>query len=71
MSEVKNDITPSAVPSGDEIRRWNALPRDEQLKRMQQALSEGVQSGISERSMDEIKAAARERVANLRNGSIG
>lgn len=68
MSEVKDDIMPSATPSEDEIRRWNALPRDEQLKRMRQALIDGEQSGLSERSMDEIKAAARERVAKLRNG---
>ncbi|MBU1211964.1 MAG: hypothetical protein KJ587_11905 [Alphaproteobacteria bacterium] len=68
MSEVKDDIMPSATPSEDEIRRWNALPRDEQLKRMRQALIDGEQSGLSERSMDEIKAAARGRVAKLRNG---
>ena len=71
MSKVTNDIMPSAVPSEDKIHRWNALPRDEQLKRMQQALSEGEQSGISERSMDDIMAAARDRVAKLRNESIG
>ncbi len=68
MSELKDDIMPSAAPSEDEIRRWNALPRDEQLKRMQQAVTEGMQSGISDRSMDDIKAAARERLAQLRNG---
>ncbi len=68
MSEVKDDIMPSATPSEDEIRRWSALPRDEQLKRMRKALIDGEHSGLSERSMDEIKAAARERVAKLRNG---
>lgn len=58
---------PSATPSEDELRRWNALPRDEQLERLRQALIEGEQSGLSERSMDDIKAAARERIAKLRN----
>ncbi|MEL6216348.1 MAG: hypothetical protein AAFQ99_11815 [Pseudomonadota bacterium] len=68
MSELKDDIMPSATPTEDEIRRWQALPRDEQLKRMQRALDEGLASGISERSMDDIKATAKARVAKLRNG---
>ncbi|MEO0731075.1 MAG: hypothetical protein AAFY64_11890 [Pseudomonadota bacterium] len=68
MSELKDDIMPSAAPTEDEIRRWQALPRDEQLKRMQRAIDEGLASGISERSMDDIKAAAEARVAKLRNG---
>ncbi len=67
MSEVKDDIMPSAAPSEDEILRWNALPRDEQLERMRQALIDGERSGISERSMDDIKAAAKGRLAQLRN----
>jgi hypothetical protein len=29
MNDVKDDIMPSATPTEDEIRRWNALPRDE------------------------------------------
>jgi hypothetical protein len=68
MTDVKDDIMPSATPTEDEIRRWQALPRDEQLKRMQQALDAAFESGISERTMDDIKAAARERLAKLRNG---
>lgn len=68
MTDVKDDIMPSATPTEDEIRRWQALPRDEQLKRMQNALDAAFASGISERTMDDIKAAARERVAKLRNG---
>lgn len=67
MNDVKDDIMPSATPSEDEIRRWNALPRDEQLSRLRQALIEAEQSGISDRSMDDIKAAARARLARLRN----
>jgi len=67
MNEVKDDIMPSATPSEDEIQRWNALPRDEQLKRLRHALIEGEQSGLSDRSMDDIKAEARERVAKLGN----
>lgn len=68
MSEVKDDIMPSAAPSEDEIRRWNSLPRDEQLERMRQALIDGERSGISERSMDDIKDAAKRRLVQLRNG---
>jgi len=62
MTEAKDDIMLSAAPTDDEIRRWQALPRDEQLRRMQRALDEAMASGLSERSMDEIKEIARQRL---------
>ena len=68
MTGVKDNIKPSATPSEEEIRRWNDLPRDEQLERMREALLAGEQSGISERTMDDIKAAAQKRLAELRTG---
>ena len=68
MIGVKDNIKPSATPSEEEIRRWNDLPRDEQLERMREALLAGEQSGICERTMDDIKAAAQKRLAELRNG---
>jgi len=64
MSESKiiDDIMPSAAPTEDEIRRWQALPRDEQLKRLRQAIDAGFDSGVSTRSIDDIIAEARTRV---------
>ena len=61
MSEQKviDDIMPSAAPTEDEIRRWQALPRDEQLRRLQMAISEGFDSGTTEHSIDDIIAQAR------------
>jgi hypothetical protein len=29
-----SDVMPSATPSEEDIRRWEALPRDEQLRRL-------------------------------------
>jgi len=68
MSELIDDIMPSAAPTDDEIRRWEALPRDEQLKRLRQALVEGEQSGLSDRSITDIKSAALKRLDQARNG---
>lgn len=71
MSETKtitDNITPSATPTEDDIRRWQALPRDEQVKRLRQTLSEAAASGISDKSMDDIEVAAKERLATMRRG---
>jgi hypothetical protein len=71
MSETKrktNTITPSATPTEDEMRRWQALPRDEQVKRLRETLSEAAASGVSDQAMDDIEAAAKERLAKMRHG---
>lgn len=65
---IKDDVMPSATPSDDEIRRWQALPRDEQTKRLRQALDEADASGTSNRTMDDIEAAALKRLATMRHG---
>ena len=67
-AKIKDDIMPSATPSDDEVQRWQKLPRDEQLSRMQKILQEAMQSGTAEQSMDEIKAAAMKRLATRENG---
>jgi hypothetical protein len=33
------DVMPSATPTEEEIRAWEALPRDEQLRRMRAVLT--------------------------------
>lgn len=65
---IKDDIMPSATPSDDEIRRWQALPRDEQTKRLRKTLDEADASGMSNRTMDDIEAAAQRRLATMRHG---
>lgn len=71
MSETKtitDNVTPSATPAEEEIRRWQALPRDEQVKRLRQTLTEAAASGISDKAMDDIETAAKERLAKMRHG---
>lgn len=70
MSEttIKDDVMPSATPSDDEIRRWQALPRDEQTKRLRQTLDEADASGTSNRTMDDIEVAALKRLATMGHG---
>jgi hypothetical protein len=52
-------LLPSATPSKAEIRAWNALPRDEQVRRMREALTHPDCSTPSSRSMAEVLAEAR------------
>ena len=71
MSKTKtitDDIMPSATPTDDEIRRWQALPRDEQQKRLQKAIEDGFHSGVSTRSIDEIIKDANARMMVLKHG---
>ena len=39
MDTILKDVKPSATPSDDEISAWNALPREEQLRRLREELS--------------------------------
>lgn len=63
-----DDITPSATPSAEEIRRWQALPRDEQLVRIKKALDDAAEGPRSNRSMQDIKDAALAKIASRENG---
>jgi hypothetical protein len=57
------DVMPSATPTEDDIRAWEALPRDEQLRRLRAALTHPDCSTTTPESMDDVLAAARARVA--------
>ena len=61
-----DNIMPSAAPTEDEIRRWQALPRDEQIRRLAMAISDGFNSGSTEHSIEQIISRARHR-AGLAN----
>lgn len=70
MSETKtttDNITPLATPTEDEVSRWQALPRDERVKRLRQTLSEAATSGISDKAMDEIETAAKEHLRKMKH----
>jgi hypothetical protein len=65
-TEKLTDVTPSATPSEDDIRKWEALPRDEQLRRLRAALTHPDCSTTTPDSMNDILVAARTRVDSNR-----
>ena len=66
--DTVSDVMPSAPPSEEEIAAWNALPRDEQLRRMQDALNHPDCNTACKLDMDEILRLARQRVADRQHG---
>jgi hypothetical protein len=56
-------VMPSATPTEEEIRAWQALPRDEQLRRLRAALTHPDCTAVTTASMDEILAEARARAS--------
>jgi hypothetical protein len=61
-------VMPSAAPTEAEFAAWGALPRDEQVRRYQEALAHPDCSMPTDDSMSDILAAARRRVAARANG---
>ena len=62
------DVTPSAVPTEEGIREWEKLPRDEQLRRLRQALSDADCDVVTPVSMDDILVKARARTSSSNRG---
>jgi hypothetical protein len=60
-------VMPSATPTDAELAAWATLPRDEQVRRYQEALAHPDCSTPTDDTMSDILAAARRRVAS-RNG---
>jgi hypothetical protein len=60
------DVMPSATPSEDDIRKWEALPRDEQLRRLRAALTHSDCSTAVPDSMPDVLSAARARADSSR-----
>jgi hypothetical protein len=56
-----DDIQPKAVMTPEELARWNELPAGEQLARLRAAVRRGVDSGLSDATMDQIWAKIRAR----------
>jgi hypothetical protein len=61
-------ILPSATPTEAELVAWAALPRDEQLRRYQEAFAHPDCSEPSNENIDDILTLARQRVAARANG---
>jgi hypothetical protein len=71
MSQMTDKLTrvmPSATPTEAELAAWDALPRDEQIRRYQEMLRHPDCNNFTMDSADDILAAARQRVAARRNG---
>jgi len=61
-------VMPSATPTEAELEAWAALPRDEQVARYREALAHPDCNKLTDDSMSDILAAARQRVASRSNG---
>ena len=73
MSDDKTmsiDIQSFACPTEEDIRRWEALPRSEQLRRLQMLFDSPECSAESSLTMDDILAQARNKVG-VRQASDG
>ncbi len=54
-------VMPSATPSEEEIRLWQMLPRDEQLRRLRTMLNHPDCSTLVDDTMEDILREARAR----------
>jgi uncharacterized protein YbaP (TraB family) len=70
MSDPKalDRVLPSATPSEEDVRAWEALPREEQLRLLRAALTHPDCSIVSLATMSEILAEARRRAAARSRG---
>jgi hypothetical protein len=57
---------PSATPTEDDIRKWDALPRDEQLRRLRATLTRPDCATATPDTMNDILAEARARADSSR-----
>jgi len=67
---ITDDIAPGATPDEDEIRRWRALPRDEQLARLRKMFGAPECSRVSGLTAEQIisRARAKAMARRLKNG---
>ena len=60
------DVMPSATPTEENIRKWDALPRDEQLRRLRAALTHPDCATATPDTMSGVLAEARARADSRR-----
>jgi predicted O-methyltransferase YrrM len=63
-----DNVMPSATPTEEEIRAWEALARDEQLRRLRAALEHPDCATATTATMSDILAVARARADAKRRG---
>lgn len=59
--DTLDGVMPSATPTEDDIRAWDALPRDEQLRRLRESLTQPECSTPVADTMSDILKLARAR----------
>ena len=60
------NVVPSATPSEEEICAWEALPRDEQLRRLRAVLTHPDCATATPSTMSDILSEARKRADSTR-----
>jgi hypothetical protein len=63
-SPGRTSILPSATPNEAELEAWAALSRDVQMSRYREALTHPDCSAVVYDEMNDIRKAARQRVAS-------
>ena len=65
MKEKRMDCYPWAVPTEEQKRMFDALSYEEQLEMVRAAITEGKNSGVSDKSiteiMDDVKARLKDQ----------
>jgi hypothetical protein len=67
-SPVRTNVPPSATPTEAELEAWGDLSRDAQMSRYRDALKHPDCSEVADDDMNDILAAARQRVASRVRG---
>jgi hypothetical protein len=66
--DTLNHVVPSATPSEEDLRAWEALPREEQLRRLRAALSHPDCATVSADTMKDVLDEARKRADTRSRG---
>jgi len=59
--DTLDQVIPSAMPTEEDVRAWEALPREEQLRRLRAALSHPDCAIVSVATMKDVLDEARRR----------
>ena len=66
-AEILSHVTPSATPSDADLVAWQALSRDEQLRRLRNRLAHSACTSVSTATVSDVLGRAR-AAAKLRHG---
>jgi hypothetical protein len=60
-TDTLDRVVPSATPTEEDLRAWEALPREEQLRRLRAALSDADCATVSAATVKDVLDEARKR----------